>query len=125
MALPVIVASGNMVLDANFQLTKSGVSRCQIRIACNDRKQVDGQWVDGDATFLDVILWRGLAEAASDLKKGQAVVVSGKLQVRNYEGKDGSTKTAVEIVATDIALSIKGKQVVHADADAWASEAPF
>lgn len=125
MSLPVIVASGNLVLDANFQQTKSGVSRCQIRIACNDRKQVDGQWVDGDPTFLDVILWRTLAEAASELKKGQAVVVSGKLQVRNYEGKDGSTKTAVEIVATDIALSIKGKQVFQADPDAWASEAPF
>lgn len=125
MALPVIVASGNLVLDANFQTTKSGVSRCQIRIACNDRKQVDGQWVDGDPTFLDVILWRNLAEAASDLKKGQAVVVSGKLQVRNYEGKDGSTKTAVEIVATDIALSIKGKQLAQSDPDAWASEAPF
>ncbi len=125
MSLPAIVASGNLVLDANYQTTKSGVSRCQVRIACNDRKQVDGQWVDGEATFLDVILWRNLAESAADLKKGQAVVVSGKLQVRNYEGKDGSTKTAVEIVATDIALSIKGKQMVQTDPDAWAAEAPF
>jgi single-strand DNA-binding protein len=125
MALPIIVASGHVVMDANFQVTKSGVSRCQVRIACNDRKQVDGEWVDSDPTFLDVILWRGLADSASDLKKGQAVTVSGKLQVRNYEGKDGSTKTAVEIVATDIGVSIKGKPVIKSQDDPWAAEAPF
>lgn len=108
MALPTITAIGNLTFDPDFQVTANGISRCRLRIACNERKKQDGEWVDGEPTFVDVTLWRGLAEAAGDnFKKGQSIMVIGKLKVRNYEDKNGNKATAVEIEATDIAAVIK------------------
>ena len=67
MALPTITASGNLVFEPDFQVTSSGVSRCKMRIACNERKKAqDGTWSDGDTSYFDIVLWRGLAESAAD-----------------------------------------------------------
>lgn len=120
MALPTITAVGNLTFDPDFQVTQSGISRCRLRIACNERKKVDGEWVDGDPTFIDVTLWRGLAEAAGDkLHKGDSVMVTGKLKVRTYDDKNGNKATAVEIEATDLASVIKKPKTAGATEDAW------
>ena len=121
MALPTITAIGNLTFDPDFQVTANGFSRCRLRMACNERKKQDGEWVDGEPTFLDVTLWRGLAEAAGDnFKKGQAIMVTGKLKVRNYEDKNGLKATSVEIEATDIALVVKpSKSAPVSTDDPW------
>lgn len=107
MALPMVTAIGNVVFEPDFKVTESGLSRCKLRIACGERKKVNNEWVDGDTTFVDVVLWRGLADAAGELRKGESIVVTGKLRVRNYETKDGNKGTAVEIEAQDIARTLK------------------
>lgn len=118
MALPTITAIGNLTFDPDFSVTQSGLSRCRLRLACNDRKKVDGEWVDGETTFIDVVLWRTLAETAGDnLKKGESVLVTGKLRVRNYENKDGNKATAVEIEANTIAKVLKPTKSNQSDQD--------
>lgn len=121
MALPTITAIGNLTFDPDFSVTQSGLSRCRLRIACNDTKKVDGEWVDGEPTFVDVVLWRTLAETAGDnLSKGESVIVTGKLRVRNYENKDGNKATAVEIEANTIAKVLKpSKSSKQTDEDPW------
>lgn len=118
MALPTITAIGNLTFDPDFSVTQSGLSRCRLRLACNDRKKVDGDWVDGETTFIDVVLWRTLAETAGDtLKKGESILVTGKLRVRNYENKDGNKATAVEIEANTIAKVLKPTKTNQSDQD--------
>lgn len=107
MALPNVIATGNVVFEPDFKVTDSGLSRCKLRVACNERKKIDGEWTDGETTYVDVVLWRGLADAAGELNKGEAIMVSGKLRVRSYENKDGNKATAVEIEATDLAKVLK------------------
>jgi single-strand DNA-binding protein len=107
MALPNVLANGNVVFEPDFKVTDSGLSRCKLRLACNERKKVDGEWVDGETTYIDVVLWRGLADSAGELRKGESIMVSGKLRVRSYENKDGNKATAVEIEATDLAKVLK------------------
>lgn len=107
MALPLVTAQGNVVFEPDFKVTESGLSRCKLRIACNERKKVNDQWVDGETTFIDVVTWRGLADAAGELRKGESVIVTGKLRVRNYETKDGNKGTSVEIEAQEIARTLK------------------
>jgi single-strand DNA-binding protein len=121
MALPQITAVGNLTYDPDFSVTQSGLSRCRLRLACNDRKKQDGEWIDGETTFLDVVLWRTLAETAGDsLKKGESIIVKGKLRVRNYENKDGQKATAVEIEADTIAKVLKPAKSSQADQeDPW------
>lgn len=119
MALPLITAIGNLVFEPDFAVTNSGISRTRLRMACNERKKVDGEWVDGDATFLDVTLWRGLAESAAELKKGTAIIVTGKLRVRTYEDKNGNKATAVEIDAQDIAKILDKPSKQEITEDPW------
>jgi single-strand DNA-binding protein len=107
MALPMITAVGNVVFEPDFKVTDSGISRCKLRIACNERKKVDNEWVDGDTTFIDVVLWRGLADAAGELRKGESIIVTGKLRISTYIAKDASKGTSVEIEAQDIARTLK------------------
>ena len=123
MALPTITAQGNLVFEPDFQVTASGISRCKLRIACNERKKADnGVWSDGDTSYFDVVLWRGLAEAAADaFKKGQPILVVGKVRVSKYEDKNGVERTAVEITADEIAAVVKNNKVKETspESDPW------
>jgi single-strand DNA-binding protein len=113
MALPTITAIGNLVFEPDFGVTANGISRCKMRIACNERKKQDGEWVDGDTSFFDIIVWRGLADAAGDnFKKGQSILVVGKVKISKYEDKNGVEKQSVEILADEIAAVVKGKKAV-------------
>ena len=118
MALPTITAVGNLVFEPDFGVTANGISRCKMRIACNERKKVDGEWVDGDTSFFDIIVWRGLADAAGDnFKKGQSILVVGKVKISKYEDKNGVERHSVEILAEEIAAVVKGSKAVTALTD--------
>jgi single-strand DNA-binding protein len=123
MALPTITATGNLVFEPDFQVTASGISRCKLRIACNERKKADnGTWSDGDTSYFDVVLWRGLAEAVADtFKKGQPILVVGKVRVSKYEDKNGVERTAVEITADEIAAVVKANKAKDTtpESDPW------
>jgi single-strand DNA-binding protein len=65
--------------------------------------RVTGEWVDADTSFLSVACYRKLAEnAATCLRKGDPVVVRGRVSVRNYEDKNGLQRTSVEVDATSV-----------------------
>ena len=123
MALPTITATGNLVFEPDFQVTQSGVSRCKMRIACNERrKNQDGTWSDGETSYFDIVLWRGLAEAAADqFKKGQPILVVGKCKVVKYEDKNGVERTTVEITADEVAAVVKASKAkaVAPESDPW------
>jgi single-strand DNA-binding protein len=123
MALPTITATGNLVFEPDFQVTQSGVSRCKMRIACNERrKNQDGTWTDGETSYFDIVLWRGLADAAADtFKKGQPILVVGKCKVVKYEDKNGVERTTVEITADEIAVVVKASKakVTTPESDPW------
>ena len=105
MALPQIVATGNITSDPDLRFTGSGIAQLKFRIACNERKKdADGKWVDGRSTFLSVICWRQTAEqAAEQLSKGDEVTIVGKLSVEPYTDKDGNERLGVEIIADSVA----------------------
>jgi single-strand DNA-binding protein len=123
MALPTITAQGNLVFEPDFQVTQSGVSRCKMRMACNERrKNQDGTWSDGETSYFDIVLWRGLAEAAADtFKKGQPILVVGKCKVVKYEDKNGVERTTVEITADEIAAVVKASKAkaTEPESDPW------
>lgn len=56
-----------------------------------------------ETDFLNVITWRQLADLCSKyLAKGRKVAVTGSIQTRTYEAKDGSKRTAWDIVADEV-----------------------
>ena len=50
-----------------------------------------GEWVDTNTSYATVVCWRKLAtNAAECLRKGDPVMVRGRLSVREYDDKEGS-----------------------------------
>jgi single-strand DNA-binding protein len=81
---------GNLVEDPEVRFTNTGIAVTNLRVAVPQRIQQDGQWRDGDTSFLKVNVWRGQAEHLADsLGKGDRVMVTGRLRQRSWETPEG------------------------------------
>jgi single-strand DNA-binding protein len=106
----VITAVGNLVKDPEVKTFEKG-ALTKLRIACTDRmSDGNGGWKDGDTNFYDVAVWKSLGEyAASTLKKGDKVIVQGKMKYREFKKNDGSNGHAYEIDASDLGVYLTKK----------------
>lgn len=85
--------------------TKAGRFVTNMRVGVTPRRldRVTGQWSDGDTSYMTVTCWRGLANnVAACLRKGDPVVVKGRMRIREYEDKEGKSRTVVEVDASTI-----------------------
>ena len=57
---------GNLVEDPEVRFTNNGIAVANLRVAVTQRVQQDGEWRDGDTSFLKVNVWRGQAEHLAD-----------------------------------------------------------
>jgi len=95
---------GNAVTDVTIRVTSSGTSVASFRIASNSRRfdKSTSSWIDQEPSYLSITAWSQLAEnVALSVNKGQPLVVTGKLKVRQWQDADKSG-TNVEIDATAI-----------------------
>jgi len=106
----IITVVGNLTDDPELKFTPSGAPVANFTVASTPRtfdKQTN-EWKDGDALFLRCAAWRQLAEnVAESLTKGQRVIVTGALRVRQYERQDGSKGTSVELNVDEVGPSLK------------------
>jgi single-strand DNA-binding protein len=124
---------GNAVTDVLLRTTTTGVSVASFRIASNPRRfdKATNSWIEQETNFLTITAWSQLAEnVALSVHKGQSLVVSGKLKVRQWQ--DGEKNgTSVEIDAVSIGHDLnrgtseftKIKRVSeNFDQDPWVNE---
>lgn len=100
-----ISLTGYVATQPVIKTFKSGVSNVTMRVAWTPRKQdlATGDWVDTNTSYVTVICWRRLAtNAAICLRKGDPVVVKGRLSVRDFEDKQGRPRTNVEVEASSV-----------------------
>ena len=91
------ILMGRLVADPELRQTANGVSVTGFRIAVN---RTYG-WEQTD--WIDIVAWRQTAEFVSKyFQKGDAIIVEGSIQTRNYEDKNGNKRTAVEVVADQV-----------------------
>lgn len=102
--LNVIAIVGRLVSDPELRTTPAGQSVCSFRIAC-DRSYVQ-QGQERQADFIDIVAWRQQADFVSKyFQKGSMIAVEGRLQTRNYQDKNGNSRTAVEVAASNISFA--------------------
>lgn len=107
--LNVVAIMGRLVADPELRTTPAGHSVCSFRIAC-DRSYVQ-QGQERQADFIDIVAWRQQADFVSKyFQKGSMIAVEGSLQTRNYQDKNGSNRTAVEVVANNISFAGSKRQ---------------
>lgn len=95
---------GNAVTDVSLRVTTTGTSVASFRIASNSRRfdKSTSSWIDQEPSYLSITAWSQLAEnVALSVHKGQPLVVTGKLKVRQWQDADKSG-TNVEIDAIAI-----------------------
>jgi single-strand DNA-binding protein len=97
--------AGYVATQPVYRLTKSGVPTLSMRLAWTPRRydRASEQWADEPSCFVTVQCYRRVAENARfSLYKGDPVVVSGTLRIRDYDAKDGSRRTNIDITAATI-----------------------
>ena len=95
------VLVGNLTRDPEHTTTANGISLCRFSIAVN-RSYANSNG-EREADFINIVAWRGLADNCGKyLSKGRKVAVSGSIQTRSYEDKDGNKRYATEVVAEDV-----------------------
>ena len=105
-----ITVIGNITDDPELKFTPSGAAVANFTVASTPRTfdRQTNEWKDGDAMFFRCAAWRQMAEnVAESLQKGQRVIVTGNLRVRNYERQDGSKGTSVEINVDEVGPSLR------------------
>ena len=99
-----VTVVGNVTRDPELRFAQSGMAIAQFGLAWNRRRQDQ----EDDVSFFDITCFRQLAEnVAESLQKGARVVVYGTLQQRSWETDQGDRRSKVEILADDVAPSLR------------------
>jgi single-strand DNA-binding protein len=100
-----INVKGNLGSDPDLKFSKNNNAYCNFSLAYTPRKQVNGEWQDGETMWFKVVAFGTKAEAIADtFKKGDTVVVVGELAQSTYTDKEGNEKTSMEITAKEVGL---------------------
>lgn len=87
---------GNLGRDPEMHYTPEGVPVTDFSLAVSDGSKVETVW-------FRVSCWRNLAETINKhLKKGVQVYVEGRLRPKQFEGKDGKSHSALDVVAEKV-----------------------
>ncbi|MFZ4514861.1 MAG: single-stranded DNA-binding protein [Acidimicrobiia bacterium] len=104
-----VTVVGNVTRDPELRFTPSGQANVRFGVAVNRRWQDrnSGEWQE-QTSYFDVVCWREMAEnVAESLPKGARVLVSGRLEQRSYETREGEKRNVVEIIADEIGPSLR------------------
>ena len=102
---PQVYLTGYLAQEPRFKKVAGDISSVQLRIAYTPRRRNSqtGEWSDKATMFVNVQCWRSLADNVTTcLRKGEPVLVMGRLQIRNYTDGEGKSRVAVEIDATSV-----------------------
>ena len=94
-----IVLMGRLVRDPELRYTQSQTPVASFRIAV-DREYTGRDGGERQADFIDIVAWRQSAEFVHKyFTKGSMVIVTGRLQMRDWTDKEGNKRTSAEVVA--------------------------
>ena len=97
-----IVIMGRLVRDPELRRTGTGVAVTSFTVAV-DRDFGSRENGERETDFIDCVAWRQTGEFVSKyFTKGSMIVVSGRLQIRNWNDKDGNKRRSAEVVADNV-----------------------
>lgn len=101
---------GNITRDPELRYTTGGRGVASFGLAVNRRWQQNGEWQEA-VSFFNIVAWADLGEnAAASLTKGTRVMVTGRLEQRSYDNKEGQKVNITEVIADDVGPSLRWAQ---------------
>jgi single-strand DNA-binding protein len=109
------VLIGNLGKPAEIVETKAGtVAKFSLAVYRS------GKGEEAITDWVSVVAWHDLARGMEQLDKGARLIITGSIQTRSYEAKDGTRKYITEVAAREIGVDISiKKDVDDVDNDGW------
>jgi len=122
-----VLLIGNLTRPPELRYTPSGTAVADLRLAVNRNYTTQGGEKRDEVCFLTIVVWGKQAESCGEyLDKGSPIFVEGRLQTRDWEGKDGQKRSVTEVVAERVQFMgrTKGSPAPATAAAPFADEAP-
>ena len=106
----ILTIVGNLTAEPELRQTGSGVAVASFTVASTPRNfdRQTNEWKDGDALFMRCSAWRDLAtNITASLTKGTRVIVTGRLQQRSYQDREGNNRVSLELQVDEVGPSLK------------------
>ena len=96
-----IILMGRLTRDPELRRTQNGTAVVSFSIACD--RDYATQGAERETDFIDIVAWRSTAEFVDKyFAKGRMIVITGRLQIRGWEDKDGNKRRSAEVVAESV-----------------------
>ncbi len=93
---------GNLTRDPEVRTTPNGATVCSFSVAVNRTFRDSSGNQQEDVSFIDCVAWGKGGEVINQYaKKGTGILVSGRLEQRSFETKEGQKRSRTEIVMED------------------------
>lgn len=103
-----VILMGRLTKDPDVRYTQTGKVVCQFTLAVD--RPFTNQEGQREADFITVVVWGKIAElCGNSLAKGHKALIDGRLQIRNYDAKDGTKRWVTEIIAHSVEFIEKKK----------------
>jgi single-strand DNA-binding protein len=140
--LPHITIDGRLTADPELRFTPTGKAVASFRVAANDARRDDatGTWENTEQIFVNVSIWEDDAEeVAENLRRGDRVIVTGKIFQREFTRQDGTKGWSLDMKFPTVSKVIRtsrsttparstapqtGQQASPPAADPWAAWPP-
>ena len=100
-----VLLIGRLGADPELRYTADGVPVATFNVATSETRKDKNGTKQEKTEWHRVVAWRKLGEIAGEyLKKGRLVYIEGKIQSREYEGKDGVKRKTFEIIASEMKM---------------------
>ena len=97
-----ITIMGRLTREPELRRTGSGIAVASFTVAV-DRDFGGRDGGEKETDFIDCVAWRQTGEFVSKyFTKGRMIVVSGRLQIRSWNDKDGNKRRTAEVVADNV-----------------------
>lgn len=113
MNLNKVILIGRVTKDPELKTTPTGAAVAKFGLATNHTYKDKAGQKKEDVAFHNIILWNKLAEIAGQyIKKGQLLMVEGRIEYRQWEDKEKVKRYATEILGDNIQMGPKSSGTV-------------
>ena len=101
---------GNLARDAELRFTQNGKAVAIFTVAATNT-YVDSTTNETkeQTAFVNCVAWGKTGEAVSNCKKGDRLLVNGRIQTRSYDTQDGQKRYVTEVVADFVGKKLDGE----------------
>lgn len=101
---------GNLARDPELRFTKTGRAVATFTVAATNT-YIDSTTNETkeQTAFINCVAWGKTGEAVGNCKKGERLLVNGRIQTRSYDTQDGQKRYVTEVVADFVGRKLEGE----------------